>query len=349
MHDVTRKGAAASAPKPMAILVDTTGISPLFTAADASERLTGSAFYWLDLFAGEESERKALLTQIGVDPTDLAWLQRFGQAGRLTVGQKRLRAVTWVADLAGSLIEIHLHCSGERILTVWRGDPAILDDIRQHFAERVGEVGKRHFQAAGILLQYLLATLDHAIRRLDVKLDHLRSQLDDGSKRSDYGRLASQRQEFQTAWVGFDRYGSAVRTAMVGIEAVPGMDPLGADELNDYAEQVEDFQQQLQERRRRLSDILHDAANAIAQQQGEQINRLTLVSLLFLPITAVTGFFGMNFNWMIDALNSESAFFTLGVILPSAMVLLTVLWLMSRGLLKVKTPPVREDAEQADP
>jgi hypothetical protein len=65
----------------------------------------------------------------------------------------------------------------------------------------------------------------------------------------------------------------------------------------------------VQERRRWMSDILHDAANAIAQRQGEQINRLTLVSLIFLPVTAVTGFFGMKFRWMTTALQSEAAFF----------------------------------------
>jgi hypothetical protein len=85
----------------------------------------------------------------------------------------------------------------------------------------------------------------------------------------------------------FNRYSSAVRSAIVGIEAVPGMDACGASELNEYAEQVEDVEQQIYERRRWLSDIMHDNATAIAQRQGEQINRLTLVSLIFLPVTAL--------------------------------------------------------------
>ena len=116
---------------------------------------------------------------IGLEETDLVWLQRFGQAGRLSIGQKRLRAVTWMAEPAGKLIEVHLLCSHQRILTFWRGDAAILDTLRQHFVERVGEVGKSPFQATGILLQLLLSTLDHAIRSLDMQLDHLRAQLDD--------------------------------------------------------------------------------------------------------------------------------------------------------------------------
>lgn len=262
---------------PIAVIVDAAGTSHLTTASSAHERLAATAFYWLDIFGGDDTERKVLLDQIGLEETDLVWAQRFGQAGRLTIGQKKLRAVTWMAEPGGNLIEVHLLCSHQRILTVWRGNIAILDNLRQHFVERIGEVGKSPFQATGILLQLLLSTLDQAIRGLDAQLDYLRAQLDDRTSSADYVRFASQHKDLQTAWLGFDRYASAVRTAMVGVEAVPGMDPRGAEELNDYAEQVEDVQEQLQERRRWMSDIVHDAANALTQRQGEQINRLTLV------------------------------------------------------------------------
>ena len=92
------------------------------------------------------------------------------------------------------------------------------------------------------------------------------------------------------------------------------------------------MEHRLQERSRWGSDILQDYSAAIAQRQGEQINRLTIVSLIFLPITFLTGFFGMNFNWMIEALGSLVAFVVLGLLLPASSVLLTVLWLRRRGL-----------------
>ena len=120
--------------------------------------------------------------------------------------------------------------------------------------------------------------------------------------------------------------------------------------MNDYADRVEDIEEKLIERRRWLSEIIHDSATAIAQRQGEQINRLTLVSLIFLPVTAVTGFFGMNFNWMIDALGSERAFFALGVILPTVMVLATVSWLGYRGLIQfMRRPPAHRATGTTEP
>ena len=68
------------------------------------------------------------------------------------------------------------------------------------------------------------------------------------------------------------------------------MDQRGATELNDYADLVADVEHRLQERMLWLTNILRERAASIAQHQSDQINRLTLVSVIFLPITFVTGF-----------------------------------------------------------
>jgi Mg2+ and Co2+ transporter CorA len=72
---------------------------------------------------------------------------------------------------------------------------------------------------------------------------------------------------------------------------------------------------------------------AIAQRQGDQINRLTLVSLIFLPLTFITGFFGMNFGWMNEVIGSAAAVVALGVALPALSVVVTMTWLRRRGLI----------------
>jgi len=105
-------------------------------------------------------------------------------------------------------------------------------------------------------------------------------------------------------------------------------------ELNEYADQVDDVDHRFRERYQWGADILQNYTAATAQRQSEQINRLTLVSLIFLPITFLTGFFGMNFNWMIETLGSPTAFFCLGVLLPMACVIGTMLWFRRRGLLR---------------
>jgi len=173
------------------------------------------------------------------------------------------------------------------------------------------------FYAGAILLHLLLGTLDQAIGALDRMLDDLRLRLGRPAGATEIGRLALGLQKLQSVVAGFNRYSSAVRSALVGVEAVDGMDARAVEELDDYADQVEDIEEQLFVRRQWITDMMQDHANAIAQRQGEQINRLTLVSLIFLPMTAITGFFGMNFDWLIRQLASREAFIALGVLFPS--------------------------------
>jgi Mg2+ and Co2+ transporter CorA len=326
----------------VAMIVDKLGVRPVATAADLREYMTGAKFFWLDIFGGDAAARNELLGRLSLDAADMAWAVRFGQTGRLYIGRDKLRAVTWMADAQGNLSEIHVLSSPRYVLTVWEGDAAALDEIRQLFGERAEGLEKSHFAAAALLLQLLIGTLAHTMRSFDLSLDKLRMTLDHDPDSADVTALSRRLQILQTITSSFNRYSSAVRSAIVGIESVSGMDEHGAAELNDYADQVEDFEEQLHERRRWMSDIMHDSAMAIAQRQAEQINRLTLVSLIFLPVTALSGFFGMNFNWMISHLGSGESFLVLGILLPIVSVVLSIAWFRHRGLIYFKSRPRRE-------
>ena len=199
----------------------------------------------------------------------------------MVIDRRGLRAVTWLADAAGDVAEVHVLASPRGVVTVWSGDPGALTEARAHFADRAAELNKSRFQAAAIVLQLLLGTLDQAISRLDTTIHEVREQLRPSAAAVEFTTASQRLQTLQSRWADFDRYSSSVRSAMVGVEAVSGMDPRGAEELNDYAEQVEDIEHRLSDRSKWGSNILQDYVAAIAQRQGDQINRLTLVSLIF--------------------------------------------------------------------
>ena len=54
-------------------------------------------------------------------------------------------------------------------------------------------------------------------------------------------------------------------------------------------------------------------ATVIDLRLNEMSYWLTVVATIFLPLTFVTGFFGMNFEWMVGEVDTALAFWVLGV------------------------------------
>jgi magnesium transporter len=305
------------------------------TAEQIRDRAAQGRFVWLDVVGEDPAEASRLLKMLGVAEPDIAWALRFGQVGRLQIGRTKLRAVTWCADLSGSLIEIHLVACGAGVATLWSGAPEALDDIRLKFVERASGLEKDFHLAAGLLLQLLLGTLDQLLLRLDEQIQEMRVHVDRGAPAAEFSALLPRLQKLHRISAGFSRFSSATRSAAVGVEAVSGISPRAAQEFDDYVEQVEDFEEQLFERRRWASDLTHDFSTRIAEMQSVHIGRLTIVSIIFLPLTAITGFLGMNFEWMNQALAGFPAFFIFGLVLPTASVVVTVLLLWRYGLIRL--------------
>ena len=66
-----------------------------------------------------------------------------------------------------------------------------------------------------------------------------------------------------------------------------------------------------------LMDAIDAAGNSMASVIDVRLNEmsylLTVVATIFLPLTFITGFFGMNFEWMIGEIDTPLAFWFLGV------------------------------------
>ena len=53
-------------------------------------------------------------------------------------------------------------------------------------------------------------------------------------------------------------------------------------------------------------------------QLNERAYVVSVLATIFVPLTLVTGYFGMNFGWLVDHIDSPLAFWLLGIVLPIA-------------------------------
>src|SRR5262245_56384546 len=97
----------ATEPNVTAVSVD--GVQRLATEFDLRTLLAGGKFLWVDMAGGSAVGRAKFLGELAFDRADVAWLQRFSQAGSMVISRRRLLVVTWLAEPSGrSLIEIHI-------------------------------------------------------------------------------------------------------------------------------------------------------------------------------------------------------------------------------------------------
>jgi magnesium transporter len=69
--------------------------------------------------------------------------------------------------------------------------------------------------------------------------------------------------------------------------------------------------------------VVSVAQNEISVRQNETAKQLTIIATIFLPLTFLTGFFGQNFGWLVDHVDTFWAFavYGLGLMAASAAVL----------------------------
>jgi magnesium transporter len=79
----------------------------------------------------------------------------------------------------------------------------------------------------------------------------------------------------------------------------------------------ERYFERIYEQLNRLIDGVDAAADSMAKLMDLRLNEtmywLTAVATIFLPLTVLTGFFGMNFAWLVERVESPLAFFALGI------------------------------------
>jgi magnesium transporter len=195
------------------------------------------------------------------------------------------------------------------------------------------ERGKRYVVYS--VVDAMLASTWEALEEVELRLDALASTSTDEDGRRvpkttlrDAGaRLAAMRR-----WVGAEQ--AVVQRVGVEVRALPGFDTRDEPYFEGVDEQVD-----------RLVAAVDAAANGAGMLLDLQLNeRAYLISLLatiFAPLTFITGFFGMNFGWMIDEIDTQIAFWLVGIVVPIALALLSWRLLSRRFLMNDDRRPGR--------
>ncbi len=276
-------------------------------------------FFWLDVSLSETS-REDLVDALGIHQGALGalWSGRDGHASRAfhADGESVVFTLRCYAELepveeevAYRLrpMDVQVVVTSEYLLTL-HDERVSLPAVLARDLPR----GRSKGYVVYSVLDAMLATTFDALDEVELRLDALVAAWTEGdgggvpraTLRHAGGRLATMRRWVSNEQAIFER---------VGLET-------GA--LRDFGTTEEPYFDRLDDQVDRLLTSIDATANAMGMVLDLQLNErayvLSIVATIFVPLTFVTGFFGMNFGWMVDQVDSAVAFWLLGFGVPIA-------------------------------
>jgi magnesium transporter len=114
-----------------------------------------------------------------------------------------------------------------------------------------------------------------------------------------------------------------------------GGDPRVQGEIIEYFRDVYDHMQRVHEEiaadRELLAGALEANLAVLSVRQNETTKQLTVIATIFLPLAFITGFFGMNFGWLVNHISSLWTFLVFGIGLLVVSCIGLVMWFRRSG------------------
>jgi magnesium transporter len=260
-------------------------------------------FFWLDLASPTDADVDALGAVVGIPDLAVEDTKEFGQRPKLDAYVDRALIVFYGAHEA-ELVEVHIHVSGKEVITVRRAACAHLWEARERAAgAKVRTEQELVYRVLDALADSLRTLADHyaaEVERLE-EIAFVRP------KPADRRRMSEVRSElFRLQQIVGPQRDMLGRGGDV-LEALPGLErDVARHPFRDVHDDLVVTSNEIAYLRELLSETVTVLINAMA-------GRLTIVATIFLPLTFATGFFGMNFGWLVDHIDSAESFFVLGV------------------------------------
>jgi magnesium transporter len=276
-------------------------------------------FFWLDLLRPSESELDTLGAVLELPPLALEDAKEFHQRPKLDDYGGKVQLVFYGADGDDEPVEVHLHVSGEHVVTIRRDACDELSRPRRAVAE--GDV-RSEVDLVFRILDALADSLAQLVERKATRVDDLPE--DAFARPSDMVRrdIARLRGELFRLQQLLRPQRDMLASGGELLETLPGLE--GEASHHPFRE-VHDVLVSTVGRVDYLRELLGEAVGIYLSSNANRLNalatRLAVLGTIFLPLTFVTGFFGQNFGWLVRHISSRHAFLV-WTIAPTLTVLL---------------------------
>jgi magnesium transporter len=294
------------------------------------ERLRAATeFFWLDLMQPDADQLHDLAALFELHPIVVEDLEHFDQRPKIDDYERFLHIVFYGIEDAEP-IEVHVIVHGDAMITVRRDHCAHLMGAE----DRVRDIDpEREEYAVYRVLDALTDSFFPYLEMLDDEIDELEELVISGSDGEPLERIVALKRKLTTLRRLIGPQRDILATADTLFARLPGFTGDGShDYFRDVYDHLLRIYDSIESFRDTLTGLLDVQLSAQSNRLNSYITRLTVLGTVFLPLTFITGFFGQNFGWLTDHVDSQAAFWGLGIGLEVLSVLGLLAWFRRAGL-----------------
>jgi magnesium transporter len=311
-------------------LVDKDGTHATVDRDMVREHLDRGEFFWLDLHRPSADQLALLREPFSLHPLAVEDTEHFGQRPKLEEfdGYVYLVAYGANADRDG-LVEVHCFVSEQYLVTVHRDDCPAFEDVRR----QVVEGHPPALQPALALYRVVDALVDSFFPELS-KLDDRIDELENGVLRKPDDAQLQEVFQLKRRLVVWRKAISPQRDLFArlfsGVVEIPGMTPDTERYYRDVYDHLIRISDLVDSYRDLLTGAMDVYLSTVSNRLNDVMKRLTIVATIFMPLTWITGFFGMNFGWLVLHVRGWVPFFALGLTTQVVAVVLMLVYFRRR-------------------
>ena len=292
-------------------------------------------FFWLDLHEPSAEGFARVGDLLSLHPMAMEDTREFGQRPKVDVYESHVLVVFYTARGTGSdepvatPLEVHVYVSGDFIVTVRQEKCDLLDDLHDALIPEDAE-------AEDYLVYRIFDSLTDAwypvINAIEAHVDGLEAEVFERARREQLSRIYRLRQEVREHHRLVSEQRDHFQPAAEAIRNLAGLTRGSKEYLRDVGDHLAQVAGELHRQYEDLMSLAQTYFNANADRLNRTATRLTVVGTIFVVWTLVTGFFGQNFEWLVQHVESGTDFLVFGIggIMLPTIALVGLFWIKRR-------------------
>lgn len=291
----------------------------------------GGQFIWLHLTDASDNDLESAGAALGLHPLTTEDLQEFNQRAKVEEFDEYVYVVAYGATATPDddrVVEVHLVYGPDFLLTV-TNEP--LPELQRLHAA----AGTRNYRGNELLhavLDLLVDSYGPLLDDIDSEIEALEEQVIDRDLRGRELDIHNVRRKLGRVDRIVHRQTEAFTRLPEALRRLPDHDfenALYFRDIQDHLIRVSDAADGMRER---VAGVFELYLAALDNRQNVIMKQFTVIAGIFLPLSVVTGFFGMNFGWMVRNIDTQEEFLVYGVGIPLAIIVILLLVIRARGL-----------------